>query len=192
MKDTTRAEQIAALVADQYSGFKLGDEAMLETCSDQRLGEFRAAADARKVDEQKARDTATELVKVNARLKVSDESLRAAQQMPTEEEWLEKAPPKYKALIDADKAQEDAVKAAIVSKLKDLGANTEAELQEMSVDQLRQLAAYANVTIPDFSGKGIPKDRYASSKRTDNYAAPDPYAPALEKMRNANTSKAVN
>lgn len=190
MDKATRAEQIAALVADRYSGFKEGDEAMLETCSDGRLEEFRAASDARKVDEQKARTTETELTKANARLKVSDEKLRAAEQMPSEEEWLAKAPPKYKALIDADRAEEDTIKASIISKLKDLGANTEAELKEMSVDQLRQLAAYARVTIPDFSGRGVPKDRYATSKNTNSYAPPDPYAPGLEQMRNA--SKRVN
>jgi hypothetical protein len=182
-----RAELIATLVADRYSGFKSGDESVLEACSDARLEEFRAASDVRRVDEQKARVTETELTKANARLKVSDEKLRAAEQTPSEAEWLEKAPPKYKALIDADKAEEDAARAAIVSSLKDLGANTEAELKEMPLDQLRQLAAYARVTVPDFSGRGVPKDRYASSKPTNSYAPPDPYKEGLAKM-----SKAIN
>lgn len=185
-----RAELIATLVADRYSGFKAGDESILETCSDQRLEEFRAASDARRVDEQKSRTTETELVKSNARLKVSEEKLRAAEQNPTEEEWLAKAPARIKTLIDADRAEEDAVRASIVSSLKDLGANTEEELKAMSVDQLRQLAAYARVTVPDFSGRGMPKDRYASAKSTNSYAPPDPYAAGLEKMRNG--SKAVN
>lgn len=190
MDKTMRAERIAALVADPYSGFKEGHEAILEACSDEQLEEFRAASDARKVSEHQAKQTETELTKANARLKVSDEKLRAASEKPTEEEWLEKAPPRYKALIDADKAEEDAVRAAIVSKLKDLGNNTEAELQAMSTDQLRTLADYARVTIPDFSGRGMPKERYASARKTDSYAPPDPYKEPLERMRNG--SKAVN
>jgi len=124
---TNRAEQIAALVVDPHSGFKTNDENMLESCSDERLAEFRAASDARRVDEQKARTTETELTKANARLKVTEEKLRAAEQAPSEEEWMAKAPAKFKALYDADKAQEDAIRAAVVSKLKDLGANTEAD-----------------------------------------------------------------
>src|SRR5690349_7047463 len=141
-----KAEQIAALVADKYSGFKTGDEAILEACSDERLGEFRAAADVRRVDEQKARTTSDELVKANARLKVTEENLRTAQEAPSEEDWLAKAPARYKALIDADRAEEDAVKSAIVSSLKDLGQHTEEELKAKTVEQLRELAAYARVT----------------------------------------------
>jgi hemerythrin superfamily protein len=186
---TNRAEQIAALVVDPHSGFKTNDEGMLETCSDERLAEFRAASDARRVEEQKARNTDTELTKANARLKVTEEKLRSAEQAPTEEQWLEKAPARIKVLLDAEKAEEDAVRAAIVSKLKDLGANTEAELNAKTTDQLRELAEYARVSVPDFSGRGVPKERFASSK-TANYAPPDPYAPGLEKMRNS--SKMVN
>jgi len=186
---TNRAEQIAALVVDPHSGFKTNDENMLESCSDERLAEFRAASDARRVDEQKARTTETELTKANARLKVTEEKLRAAEQAPSEEEWMAKAPAKFKALYDADKAQEDAIRAAVVSKLKDLGANTEAELNAKTTDQLRELAEYARVSIPDYSGRGLAKERFASSK-TVNYAPPDPYAADLEKLRSS--SKRVN
>lgn len=186
---TNRAEQIAALVVDPHSGFKNGDEGMLETCSDERLAEFRTASDGRRTEEQKAKTTETELTKSNARLKVTEDKLRVAEQAPSEEAWMEKAPERVKALIAAEKAEEDSVRAAIVSRLKDLGANTEAELNAMPTEQLRQLAEYSRTPIPDFSGKGLPKERYASNK-TANYAPPDPYAADLEKMRSG--SKRIN
>jgi hypothetical protein len=191
MDKAQRAEFIAALVTDKYSGFRDGDEPVLEACADTRLEEFRAAADARKVEERRSTETATELVKANARLKVSEEKLRTAQEAPTEEDWLAKAPPRYKALIDADKAQEDSVRAAIVSHLKDLGNNTEAELKAMPTEQLKTLAAYARFDVPDFSGRGIAQERHASGNR-QTYAAPDPYKDALAARRVAEGSKAVN
>lgn len=190
MDKSRRDEMIAALVIDRWSGFKAGDEAVLEACSDERLEGFRAAADVRRVEEQKTKTLETDLSKANARLTVLAEKLRTAEEAPSEEVWLSNAPPRYKALIDADKAEEDAVRASIVSKLKDLGNNTEAELQAMPIDQLRTLADYARITIPDFSGRGIPKERYASGKKTDSYAPPDPYKDGLERLKNA--SKMVN
>lgn len=185
-----RAELIATLVADRYSGFKAGDESILETCSDARLEEFRAASDKRRVDEQTARNTDTELTKANARLKVAESKLVAAQEAPSEEEWLAKAPPKYKALIDADRAEEDSIRASMITSLKDLGQNTEEELKAMPTENLRQLAAYARVTVPDYSGRGVAKDRYASAKSTQSYAPPDPWGAGLEKLRKE--SKTVN
>lgn len=183
----TRAEIIASLVSDKHSGFKAGDDAMLETCSDVRLEEFRAAAEATRAAERDHSKTTTELTKANARLSVAEERLRTAEQNPTEDEWLAKAPPKIKVLLDAHKAQEDAVRASLVAQLKVMGANTEDELKAMDLDKLKQLAAYARVDVPDFSGRGLPVERNASEKT--NYAPPDPYAAALAAQRG---SKAVN
>lgn len=183
----TRAEIIASLVSDKHSGFKAGDDAMLETCSDVRLEEFRAAAEATRAAERDHGKTTTELTKANARLSVAEERLRTAEQNPTEDEWLAKAPPKIKVLLDAHKAQEDAVRASLVAQLKVMGANTEDELKAMDLDKLKQLAAYARVDVPDFSGRGLPVERNASEKT--NYAPPDPYAAALAAQRG---SKAVN
>jgi hypothetical protein len=100
---------------------------------------------------------------------------------------LAKAPPKLTVLLDAHKAQEDAVRASLVAQLKVMGANTEDELKAMDLDKLKQLAAYARVDVPDFSGRGLPVERNASEKT--NYAPPDPYAAALAAQRG---SKAVN
>lgn len=182
----TRAELIASLVTDKFSGFKDGDEPILEAASDARLEELRAAADAhRAIDRDRTKQT-TELTNANARLKIAEERLRTAQESPSEEEWLAKAPPSIKTLIDAHKAEEDALRGSLVSRLKDCGANTEAELKAMPLDQLKTLAAYARVEIPDFSGRGIPVERNAAANTS--YAPPDPYAEGLKALR----SKMVN
>ena len=189
MEKSQRQELIAALVTDRYSGFKDGDESVLEACADARLEEFRAAADARKVEEARARSIDTELVKANARLKVTEEKLRTAEQNPSEEEWLAKAPARVKTLLDAQKAEEDAERSSIVSQLKDLGNHTEPELKGFPLEKLRELAAYARIQIPDFSGRGVAKERNAAANTT-GYAPPDPYAAALASRRGE--SKMVN
>lgn len=190
MEKSMRAELIAALVTDRYSGFKDGDEAMLETCADSRLEEFRAASDARKAEERNKTTLESNLTKIEARLKVAEERLRTAEQGPTEEEWLAKAPAKIKALLDAQKAEEDSIRSAIVVQLKDLGNHTEAELKAMPLEQLKTLAGYARVHVPDFSGRGLPGQRNAAENNT-SYAPPDPYAEHLKQLRAAG-SKMVN
>lgn len=179
----TRAEIIAELVTDRYSGFKDGDESILEGASDSRLEEFRAASDVKRADERARGKLETEFTNTSARLKVAEERLRTAEQGPTEEEWLAKAPPSIKTLLDAHKAEEDALRASLVSQLKDLGANTEAELKAKSIDELRTLAAYARVEVPDFSGRGLPVERHASSSSNIDYTPPDPYAAGLKALK---------
>lgn len=187
MEKQNRAELIAALVTDPYSGFMDGDEAILEAASDARLEAFRSASDNRKTAERDRVTQATALTNSQARLKVAEERLKEASQGPTEEEWLLRAPESVKKLLEAHKAEEDSFRASLVSSLKDLGANTEAELKAKSTEELKTLATYARVEIPDFSGRGVPKERNAQ-ENTGNYAPPDPYAPHLKAMG----SKAVN
>jgi hypothetical protein len=186
MEKSTRAELIAALVTDKYSGFKDGDESILETASDARLEEFRAAADAAKASVSTISKLETDNRNLGARLKVAEERLKTAEQAMSEDEFIAKAPPSIKALLDERKAEEDAVRSALVSCLKDLGANTEEELKKKSIPELQTLAKYARVEVPNFSGRGLPQDRYASSKTT--YAPPDPYAEGIKAMR----AKTVN
>lgn len=181
---TSRAEQIAALVTDRYSGFKDGDESILEAASDARLEELRAATDARKAEERTRTRLETDLTNANARLKVAEERLKAAEQVPTEEEWLARAPARIKTLLDSMKAEEDATRAALISQLKDLGANTEEELKAKSTDDLKVLASYAKVEIPDFSARGIPVERTASA-RSENYAPPNPYEAGIRALQTA-------
>lgn len=177
----TRAELIAALVTDKYSGFKDGDEAILEAASDARLEEFRVASEAHKTSAGAFTKLETENRNVAARLKVAEERVKAADQGPTEEEWLAKAPPSIKTLLDARKAEEDAVRSSLVSSLKDLGANTEEELKSMSIPSLQTLAKYARVTVPDFSGRGVPAERNAA--KNEDYTPPNPYAAGIKALQ---------
>ena len=188
MEKSTRAELIAELVTDRYSGFRDGDEGMLEACGDARLEEFRGASDARKAAERNTSKLETELTNTNARLKVAEERLKTAEQAPSEEDWLAKAPPFFKTLLEHHKAEEDATRSSLISQLKDLGANTEEELKQKSTADLKTLAAYARVEIPDFSGRGIPQERHASINKQDDFTPPNPYAEPLKALQ----SKTVN
>jgi len=187
-KTMEKAVIIAGLVTDPYSGFKDGDEPMLEHATDSRLVELRAAADARRVADNNVKTLEKDITNTNARLTVAETRLKAAEQEMSPEDFLQRAPAEYKAVLEAHKQQEDQRRGALVSRLKECGANTEAELKAMSTDTLENLASYAQIRVPDYSGRGIPKERHASEKT--NYAAPDPYADGLAKMRGG--SKAVN
>ena len=188
MEKTARAELIAALVTDKYSGFKDGHEAILEGASDEQLEGFRTASEARRADASARVKLETDYRNASARLKVAEERIRTAEAEMSEDEFLQRAPASIKTLVEAHRAQESALRASLVSQLKDLGAMTEDELKKKTVDELKTLASYARVEVPDFSGRGIPQERHADSRA--NYAPPDPYAAQLKTLREG--SKAVN
>jgi len=188
MEKSTRAEVIAALVTDKYSGFKDEDTTMLEACSDTRLEEFRAAADAAKSAATAHTRLETEHRNVSARLKVAEERLKAAEQPMTDDEFIAKAPAWIKSVLDEVKTAEASERAALVGALKDCGAHSEDDLKKMPLPELRTLAKYARVDVPDFSGRAMP--RAASQNEKKNYAPPDPYAAGLKALRDG--SKAVN
>lgn len=181
MEKSARAELIAALVTDKYSGFKVGDESILEACADTRLEEFRAASEARKVEANAKTKVETDLRNTTARLKVAEDRIRTAEQDLGEDEFLARAPASIKALVEGHRAQESALKASLVSQLKDLGAHTEEDLKKKSVEELKTLASYARVEIPDFSGRGMPTERNLSDRQS--YVPPDPYAPGLKALQ---------
>lgn len=181
MEKSARAEVIAALVTDKYSGFKDGDEAILEACSDTRLEEFRSASEARKVEHNAKIKLETEQRNTSARLKIAEDRIKTAEQDLSEDEFLQRAPAPYKAIIEAAKAQESALRASLVSQLKDLGAHSEEDLKKKSVEELKTLASYARVDVPDFSGRGLPVER--STPDRNNYAPPDPYAAGLKTLQ---------
>src|SRR2546429_3943082 len=181
MDKPTRAELIAALVTDKFSGFKDGDEAILEAASDARLEEFRASAESTKSTHNTVGRLETDNRNISARLKVAEERLKTSEQSLTEEEFLQKAPATIKALIEAHKAEEDALRASLVSQLKDLGANTEDELKKKTTDELQTLAKYARVDVPDFRGRGLPVERSASANVS--YVPPNPYEEGLKALR---------
>lgn len=181
MEKNTRAEVIAALVTDKFSGFKDGHETILEACSDTQLEEFRAASESRKVAATTMARLETDNRNLAARLKIAEDRLRASEQELSEEEFLAKAPARYKTLIEAATAAEAATRASLVSQLKDLGAHTEDELKKKSVDELKTLASYARVQVPDFSGRALPVERSAASRVS--YAPPNPYEEGLKALR---------
>lgn len=184
MEKNTRAEVIAALVTDKFSGFKDGDETILEACSDTRLEEFRAASESHKAAATAFSKLETENRNVGARLRVAEERIKASETQLSEEEFLLRAPGSIKTLVEAHKAEQDALKAALVSQLKDLGANSEEELKKKSIDELRTLAAYARVEVPSFAGRGMPVDR-TTEDRNATFAPPDPYAAGIKALQEA-------
>jgi hypothetical protein len=182
MEKATRAEVIAALVTDKYSGFTTGDENLLETASDARLEEFRAASDNRRSNAAAFARLETEIKNTAARLKVAEDRVKEAEAEMSEDDFLARAPQSFKSILQTAKAEEDQTRAAIIGQLKDLGADTELELKKKSTGELKTLAKYARVTVPDFSGRAMPKDR-TSDDMAENFAPPDPYADALKALR---------
>lgn len=184
IEKATKAELIAALVTDRYSGFKDGDEALLEAASDARLDEFRVASEASRAKDNTIAKMESDARNVNARLTVATERIVKLEQPMTEEDFIQRAPASIKSVLEARAAEEATLKSSLVTSLKDLGGETEEQLKKKSIPELQTLAQYARVKVLDFSGRGLPVERTASSKAA-NYAPPDPYASGLEKMRAA-------
>lgn len=179
-----KAEMIAALVTDKFSGFKEGDEAVLEACSDARLEEFRAASAARQVDASRFTKLEGEHRNTTARLKVAEDRIKALEAPLTEEDFRARAPENIKAILEERAAEEATYRSSLISGLKDLGVKTEEELKKTSTEDLETLAAFARVEVPDFSGRGLPKERRDAADRSAvNYAPPDPYKAGIEQMQ---------
>jgi hypothetical protein len=185
MEKATRAELIAALVTDKYSGFRNGDEAMLESASDVRLEEFRTASEANRTSATTLARMETDQRNTAARLKVAEERLVQAESTISDEDFIARLSPtsSIKELLESRAAEEKALHASLVSSLKNLGGESEEELKKKSVKDLQILARYAGVKVLDFSGKGFPVTRSASEQTS--YAPPDPYKDAIEKHRAA-------
>ena len=183
MDKTKKAELIAALVTDKHSGFKEGDQAFLETASDARLEEFKAAAETNKTAAEAAVKLENDHRATAAKVTVLEGKLKVAEQAPTAEQWLAVAPPEIRTLLENQKAQEAELREGLIKELKTAGANTEEELKAMPTAQLQTLAKYAKVQAPDFSGRGIPQPRAAAANDLANYAPPNPYEPELKALR---------
>lgn len=181
MNKEQKAEVIAALVTDKHSGYREGDEPFLNALSDARLEEFKAAAAANKLAVEAKDKADDDLRAANAKVTVLEGKLKTAEQAPSEEEWLAKAPSGIKALLDHQKAQEAEEREGLIKTLKAVGANTEDELKAMLTPQLKTLAAYAKIKQPDFSGRGIPVDRTAGE--AEDFTPPDAYAAELKTLR---------
>lgn len=193
MDKKVKAELIAALVTDKHSGFKEGDEKYLEAFADDRLEEIRTAAAANKAEADAKVKAENDLRAAQARLTVIEGKLKTAEQAPTEEEWLQRAPTGIKTLLENQKAAEATERDTLITKLKVLKANTEEELKAMPTAQLKTLAAYAKVDSPvDYSGRGIPQRRDAAANEEEDFTPPDPYAAGIKNLQAAQGSKTVN
>lgn len=183
---TKRAELIALLTTNNpFSGYVEADTAMLEAASEERLEEFRGAADARKAQSESFTRIENELRNANARLKVQDDRLRAAEQGMTEEEWMAKAPAHIKRVLEREKAAEDMYRGSIIVQLKDLGQHTEDDLKKMSTEQLETFAKYAHVTVPDFSAARVAPRALMQNSDNGSYAPPDSYGLKAKKGKQA-------
>ncbi len=189
MEKTARAELIAALVTDKFSGFKDGDEAILEAASDVRLEEFRAASETKRAEVSTHAKLETDYRNTTARLKVAEDRIKSSEQDLTEEEFLQRAPEPFKRVLETHKAEEATLRAGLISQLKDLGEHTEEELKKMTTNQLQTFAKYAHVEVPDFSARAVATNRNAA-ENVDDFAPPDPYAAGLKVL--SSQSKAVN
>lgn len=192
MDKTKKAELIAALVIDKHSGFKEGDEPFLETASDEKLEEFRSAADARKSAdeahqklEHEQRNTAARLKVAEDRLRETEERLKVAAAKPTKEQWLENAPPEIKALLEQQEKQNHEHRSQLVTQLKAAQAEfTEDDLNAMDISMLERMVRAIRVETPDFSGRGVPVPRQAASKSdTESYAPPNPYEAGIKALQ---------
>lgn len=179
-----RAELIAALVTDKFSGFKDGDEAILEAASDVRLEEFRSASDAHRNMTATIARMETEQRNLSARLKVAEERLAKAEQPMTDEEFIQRAPAHIRTVLEARAAEEAQLKTSLVTSLAKLGGETEDELKKKTIPELQVLARYAGVKVLDFRGRAMPVDRAAEGNK-ESFAPPDPYKDGLEKLRTA-------
>lgn len=183
-----RDELIAALVTDKYSGFKTGDEPILAAASDARLDEFRVASEANRTTHGTIAKMEADGRQTSARLKVAEDRIVKLEQPMTDEEFVQRAPTSVKAVLEARAAEEASLKASLVNSLKDLGGESEEQLKKKSIPELQTLAQYARIKVLDFSGKGVPMERYAQDKQV-SYAPPDPYKADLEKLRAAEAAR---
>jgi hypothetical protein len=186
MEKATKAELIAALVTDKYSGFKDGDEAILEAASDARLEDFRTASERNRTTAETIARMESDARNLQARLTVAQEKIVRSEQPMTDEDFVARLSPssQIKAWLEARTAEEASLKASLVSSLKDRGPDSEEQLNKKTIPELQNLAAWARVQVLDFSGRGVPVERSASAKAV-SYAPPDPYKEGLEKLRSA-------
>lgn len=175
-----REDRIAALLKHEHNPLK--DQKALEANTDEGLrllevhcenaAKLKTAADAL----QEEKDVA------EAKLKT------AAEHVPTDEEWLAKAPPAFRAMHAEKQAADVKEKTSLVTRLFTASKMlTKEQLEAKSLESLRELAAFAKIEAPvDFSIKGVPVLRSAGN--VEDYAPPNPYEAGVKALQ----GKSVN
>lgn len=93
--------------------------------------------------------------------------------------------PEIKVLVERQKQQDADEKAALVTVLSASKIRTAEQLSTKTIDELKELAAFAKIDAPknDFSGRGIPVQRSAS---TEDFTPPDPYEKGIKALQSVN------
>lgn len=152
----------------------------------------KAAVKAKKDAEKKA-GTADEEDETDEE-KSTEKKMKAAQAAgfktvaEHEEAQFLETHPSLKTLVDRQKKHEADRRESLIATLKTCGALSEEQLKAKSLCQLEELAAFAKVEVPDFSGRGMPEARGAEA--SDVYLnPPNPYSEEnLKKVREARAS----
>jgi Uncharacterized protein conserved in bacteria (DUF2213) len=160
-------EKVAALIACPKNTFTEADAPWLENVPEAHLDALIAAA------------TKPEPV-------VEPVVAAAAPKPQTEEEFLALAPESIRTLVQRQKNADAKQKTELVAAMKGVQTEfSEAELAEMSIEQLSRLARLTKVEDTlDFSGRAFP--RAAAKNENDVFLnPPDPYKLALDKRASA-------
>lgn len=180
MTKEQKAAAIKALVANPNSGFTTGDEAILETASDERIAAFTTAAEAR-AKEVADLKTAAEASK-QAEEKAAADLKAANAKVLTEEEFMKVAPAPLKTLIERTLAADAARKVVLVTELKAAQSEMgEAELSAETLPNLERLAKMlkvGEVKAVDYGGRVVPR----AAEDAASFAPPDPYAAGLKAL----------
>lgn len=199
-----RTAKIATLLACQHNPIK--DEEALKALTDDAFAslekhcETQSAAFKDLDDRNKALDAdlkaaKTATIESDSKLRAAEAKVRQLEKTPTEEEWLKLAPPKIKALIEAQQKADNEKKETLVGALKVAQSEyTEEELKAMEVSQLERLARMAKVAdegekVEDFSAsRQVPRAASQNDKNNVFLNPPDPYAEALKRQRESKTT----
>jgi hypothetical protein len=150
----TKAERIRALIDSPKTCFTADDQAMLDTATEERLTAMETHVSQMIAEETnfKAASEATqrELSEIRA----------AAAKVPTEEEYLQRAPASIRALVERQRQADAEQKASLVAALRTAQSEfTEDELNTMGLAELSRLSRVAKATVAapvvDYSARGI-------------------------------------
>lgn len=169
----TKAERIAALLKNEHNPAK--DVKALEGMSDDVLAiiEVQAANNAKYAMDLK--------LATDAEAKAKADLKAASEHVPTEEEYLKRAPASIQTLVAEKKAADAAEKTALVTQLTAASkVLTKEQLEAKPLDDLRTLAAFAKVDV-DYSGRGVAVPRSAAD--AVDYTPPDPWAESLKALQ---------
>lgn len=176
----TKAERIAALIANKETPFTAEDQATLEACSDVQLEAIEKQDRGGRIASLiagavPAPAPAAETPKVAAEVKPEPvaEVKAAAAKEPTTEEYLAAAPAAIREQLASGLRTAAAQKTATITQLKASGRCSipDARLASMSQEELNQLVTLAAVPAVDFSLQGGP--RAANTNTNEAPAAPD-------------------